>query len=94
MTKRKLATALAQRPLSDVRDVVGNFKKMLKPRGGQEKFPFSFLMRQWWPPQHKGGVRKSVFTAKRLALVVIERPKGITHFYLSIALTKRGDKPF
>ena len=30
------------------------------------------------------------FPAKRLALVVIERPKGITHFYLSIGLTKKG----
>ena len=34
------------------------------------------------------------FSAKSLALVVIERPKGITHFYLSIGLTKRGDKTF
>ena len=34
------------------------------------------------------------FPAKRLALVVIERPKGISHFYLSIGLTKRGDKTF
>ena len=31
---------------------------MLKPWGGQEQFPLSFEMRQWWPPQHKGaGVR-------------------------------------
>ena len=30
------------------------------------------------------------FAAKGLALVVIERPKGITHFYLSIGLSKKG----
>ena len=23
--------------------------------------PFCLKMRQWWPPQHKGGVRKSAF---------------------------------
>ena len=34
------------------------------------------------------------FPAKRLALVVIERPKGISHFHLSIRRTKRGDKTF
>ena len=30
------------------------------------------------------------FPAQRLALLVIERPKGITHFYLTIGLTKKG----
>ena len=30
------------------------------------------------------------FLAKRLALVFIMRPKGITHFYLSIGLSKKG----
>ena len=44
MTKQKLATALTQRFLSNVTDVVGNFKQMLKPWGGQEKFLFSFQM--------------------------------------------------
>ena len=34
------------------------------------------------------------FDAKRLALVVIERPKGIAYFYLSIGLTKKGYKTF
>ena len=42
MTKQKLATALTQRLLSNVRDVVGNFKKMLKPCARQEKFAVSF----------------------------------------------------
>ena len=65
MTKQKLATALTQRLLSDVRDVIGNFKKMLKPWAGQKKFPFSFKMRQWWPPQHKGGVGKNVFPCQK-----------------------------
>ena len=65
-TKQKLATALTKRLLSNVRDVIGNFKKMLKPSGGQEKYPFSFKMRQWWPPQHKGGVRKSVFPCHKV----------------------------
>ena len=67
MTKQKLATALTQRLLSDVSNVIGNFKKMLKPWGGQEKFPFSFKMRQWWPPQHKGGVKKSVFPCLKVS---------------------------
>ena len=88
MTMQKLATALTQRFLLNVRDVIGNFNKVLKPWGGQDNFPFSSKMRQWWPPQHKGG--KVYFPAKRLALVVIERPKGITHFYLSIGQTKKG----
>ena len=39
-TKQKLAIALTRRLLSNVRDVIGNFKKMLKPWGGQEKYPF------------------------------------------------------
>ena len=30
------------------------------------------------------------FHAKRLALVLIERAKGVTHFYLSIGLCKKG----
>ena len=34
------------------------------------------------------------FPAKRLALVVIKKPKGITHFYVSIGLSKKGDKTF
>ena len=34
------------------------------------------------------------FPAKRLASVVIERPNGTIHFYLSIGLSKRGDKTF
>ena len=33
---------------------------------------------------------KVYFPAKRLALVVIERPKGISHFYLSIGLSEKG----
>ena len=66
-TKQKLATALTQRLLSNVRDVIVNFKKMLKPWGGQEKYPFSFKMRQWWPPQHKGRVRKSVFPCQKVS---------------------------
>ena len=66
MTKQKLATALMQRLLSNVRDVIGKFKKMLKLWGGQEKFPFSFKMRQWWPPQHKGGVIESVFPCQKV----------------------------
>ena len=32
-----------------------------KRRKGQGKNPFFLKMRQWWPPQHKGGVRKSAF---------------------------------
>ena len=58
MTKQNLATTLTQPCLSNVRNVIGTFKKMLKPWGGQQKFPFSFKMRQWWPPQHKGGSKK------------------------------------
>ena len=34
------------------------------------------------------------FPAKSLALVVMERPKGISHFHLSIGLTKKGDETF
>ena len=34
------------------------------------------------------------FPATRLALVVTERPKGTTHFRLSIGLSKRGDNTF
>ena len=67
MTKQKLATALKQRLLSNVRDVIGILKKMLKQRGGQEKFSFSFKMQQWWSPQHKGGVRKSVFPCQKVS---------------------------
>ena len=37
---------------------------------------------------------KVYFPAKRLALVVRERPKGISHFYLSIGVTKRDDQTF
>ena len=39
---------------------------------------------EWKKPE------KVYFPAKRLALVVINRPKGITHFYLSIGLSKKG----
>ena len=35
MTNQKLATALTQRILSKVRDVIAYFKKMLKQWGGQ-----------------------------------------------------------
>ena len=65
--RKKLATALTQRPLYSVREVIGNFKKMLKPWGGQKKYPFSFKMRQWWPPQHKGGVRESVLPCQKVS---------------------------
>ena len=64
-----LATALMQRLLSNVRDVIENFKNMLKRWGGQEKV---------------------YLPVKRLALVLIERPKGITHFYVSISLSQKG----
>ena len=40
MTNQKLATAPTQRLLSNVRDVIGNSNKMLKPCRGQEKYPF------------------------------------------------------
>ena len=66
MTKQKVATAVTSL-LSNVRDVIVNLKKMLKPWGGQEKFPFSFKMRQGWPPQHKGGVRKTVFPCQKVS---------------------------
>ena len=69
MTQQTLATALMQRLLSNVRDVIGNFKKMLKPWGGQGKFPFSLKTRQWWPPQHKGGVRKSAFPCQKVSIM-------------------------
>ena len=36
--------------LFSVREIIGNFKKMLKPWGGQEKYPFFLKMRQWGPP--------------------------------------------
>ena len=39
-TKQKLGTALMQRLLRNVRDVIGNFKKMLNPWGGQQKYAF------------------------------------------------------
>ena len=39
-TKQKLATALMQRLLCNVREVLGNFNKMLKPWEGQEKYLF------------------------------------------------------
>ena len=68
MTQHILATALMQRLLSNARDVIGKSKQMLTPWGDQEKFRFSFKMRQWWPPQHKGGVRKSVFTCQNLSV--------------------------
>ena len=67
MTKQNLATALMQGLLSNDVFFIGNFKQMLKRWGGQEKFPFSFKMRQWWPPQHKGGVRKSVFPCQKVS---------------------------
>ena len=67
MTKQNLATALTQRLLSNVRDVIGNFKKMLKPLGGQKNLRFSFKMRQWWPPQHNGEVRKGVFPCQKVS---------------------------
>ena len=93
MTKQKLATALTQRFFLNVRDVIGNLIKMLKPLGGQELLHFPFLMRQWWPPQHKGGGnKKCISLPERLALIVIQRPKGISHCYLSIGRPKRGDK--
>ena len=66
MTQLDLATALMQRLLSTVRDVIGNFTYMLKPWGGEKNFPFSIRMRQWWPPQHKGGVRTSVFPCQKV----------------------------
>ena len=66
-TKQKLATALTQRLLSNVRDVIVNFKKMLKPWGGQEKYPFSFKMRHWWPRQHNGRVGKSAFPCQKVS---------------------------
>ena len=68
MTKQNLATALTRRLLSDVRGVIGNFKKILKPWGGQEKFPFSLKMRQWWPPEHRGGLTKSVFLYQKVSV--------------------------
>ena len=64
MTKQNLATALMQRLLSNVRDVIGNFEKMLKPWGGQEKFPFSIEIPQWRPPQHRGGKKKCISLLK------------------------------
>ena len=67
MTQQNLATALMQRLLLNVGDVIGNSKGMLRPWGGQEEFPFSFEMRQWWPPQHKWGVRKSVFPCQKVS---------------------------
>ena len=42
-------------PLFSVREVIGSFKKMLKPWRGQEKYPLCLKKRQWWPPQHQGG---------------------------------------
>ena len=33
---------------------------------------------------------KVYFLAKRLPLVIIKRPKGMTHFYLSIGPFKKG----
>ena len=67
MTKQNLATALTQRLHSNVRDVTGHFEKMLKPCGGQDKFPFSLRMVPWWPAQHRGGVRKSVFPCQKVS---------------------------
>ena len=40
MSKETLVTALTQRLLSNFRVVMGNFKKMLKPLGGQENVAF------------------------------------------------------
>ena len=34
------------------------------------------------------------FPARRLALVVIKRPKDTTHLYLRFGLSKRGDTTF
>ena len=67
MTQQSLATALMQRLPLNVRDVIGNFKSMLKPWGGQKKFTFSFNVRQCWPPQHKGGVRQRVFPCQKVS---------------------------
>ena len=33
----------------------------VETRERPRKNPFFLKMRQWWPPQHKGGVRKSAF---------------------------------
>ena len=46
------------------------------------------------PHLYRLKLEKVYFPAKSLAVVVIEMPKGVTHFYLSIGLTKRGDKTF
>ena len=61
---------------------------MFKPSGGQEKFP----LRCDSGGHHstRGEYEKVYFPAKRLALIVMKRPKGITHFYLSIGLSKKG----
>ena len=43
MTKEKLATAMTQRFLSNVWDVIGNFKKSFKSQGGVKKNSISAL---------------------------------------------------
>ena len=47
MTKQKLATALTQRLLSNVRDVIGNFIKMLKPWSEARSDPRGNLWVTW-----------------------------------------------
>ena len=37
------------------------FKVDVETKERPRKIPFFPKMRQWWPPQHKGGVRKSAF---------------------------------
>ena len=59
--KAKTGDCLGAAPIFNVREVISSFTKMLKPWRGQEKYPFFLKMRQWWLPQHKEGVRKSVF---------------------------------
>ena len=58
MTQQNLATALMQHLLLDVRDVIGNLKEMLKPWGGQEKFPFSFKNATVVATTAQGGSKK------------------------------------
>ena len=77
---QKLATALVQRPLFSVREVIGNFEKMLKPRVGQEIYPFFITMRQWWQPQHKGGVRKRLFPCLGVSFGCLKNAQRHTTF--------------
>ena len=37
------------------------FKVDVETKERPRKNPLFLKMRQWWPPQHKGGVRKSAF---------------------------------